>query len=73
MTSRRMRYFESLLHMEGGVATTTKAETLLPLLSSALSEEGERDHLRATSSLMCVPEGRSVSLNLGDLLSLEDY
>ena len=30
----------------------------------------ERDHLRETSSLLRVPEGRAAYLTLGDLLSL---
>ena len=38
----------------------------------ALSAKGGRDHLRATSLLLRVPEGRAASLTLEALLSLAD-
>ena len=38
----------------------------------ALSEEGGRDHLRETLSLLHVPEGRDAYLTLGDLQYMAD-
>ena len=43
-----------------------------PLLPPNLSAKEGRDHLRVLLSMLHVPEGRAVSLTLGDLLSLMD-
>ena len=44
----------------------TAAATVPLLLNPALLVEGGRDHLRATLLLLRFPEGRTVSLALGD-------
>ena len=46
-----------------------KAVTVPPPLPPALLDEGRRDHLRKTSLMMRIPEGRASYLTLGALLS----
>ena len=64
-----MTDFDSLFRQEYSITMKT-VETVLPPLPPDLLAEGGRAHLRETSSLLLVPEGRSLSLNLRALLSL---
>ena len=51
---------------------TTTAVTVPPPLPAPCRPRGGRYHLRATSLLLRVPEGRAASLTLEALLSLAD-
>ena len=46
--------------------------TIPPPLPPDLSAKDRRAHLQATLFLMFIPKGRSASLTLGSILSLED-
>ena len=55
---------------EDDAATATTAEMFRPPLPPSMSAEGRRDHPRATSLLLCVPEGRFYSFTIEYILSL---